>query len=87
MTGFEWFYFGGATLVGYGVITLLIGIIVSLYISEWKQLEKLDQEVKQINVLRRYVHDAYAQQLELSMYGETILEWDTTDTGSVQNIV
>lgn len=66
--------------VGYGVITLLIGIIVSLYISEWKQLEKLDQEVKQINVLRRYVHDAYAQQLELSMYGETILEWDTTDT-------
>lgn len=62
------------------MIALLIGAIVYLYISEWRQLEKLEQEVKHINVLRQKVHDAYAKKLELAMYGETILEWDATDT-------
>lgn len=73
-------YSKGILTVGYGVIALLIGAIVYLYISEWRQLEKLEQEVKHINVLRQKVHDAYAKKLELAMYGETILEWDATDT-------
>ena len=66
--------------VGYGMIALLTGIIICLYISEWQQLEKLEQEVKHINTLRQKVHDAYARKLELAMYGETILEWEATDT-------
>lgn len=53
-------YSKGKLAVGYGVIVLLIGAIISLYISEWRQLEKLEQEVKHINVLRQKVHDAYA---------------------------
>ena len=73
-------YSKGKLAVGYGVIALLIGAIVYLYISEWRQLEKLEQEVKHINVLRQKVHDAYAKNLELAMYGETILEWEATDT-------
>ena len=73
-------YSKGKLAVGYGVIALLIGAIVYLYISEWRQLEKLEQEVKHINVLRQKVHDAYAKKLELAMYGETILEWEATDT-------
>ena len=73
-------YSKGKLAVGYGVIALLIGTIVYLYISEWRQLEKLEQEVKHINVLRQKVHDAYAKKLELAMYGETILEWEATDT-------
>ena len=73
-------YSKGKLTVGYGVIALLIGAIVYLYISEWRQLEKLEQEVKHINVLRQKVHDAYAKKLELAMYGETILEWEATDT-------
>ena len=68
-------YSKGKLTVGYGVIGLLIGAIVFLYSSEWRQLEKLEQEVKHINVLRQKVHDAYAKKLELAMYGETILEW------------
>lgn len=51
----------------------MIGAIISLYISEWRQLEKLEQEVKHINVLRQKVYDAYAKKLELAMHGETIL--------------
>ena len=73
-------YSKGKLAVGYGVIALLIGAIVYLYISEWRQLEKLEQEVKHINVLRQKVHDAYAKKLELAMHGETILEWEATDT-------
>ena len=73
-------YSKGKLAVGYGVIALLIGTIVYLYISEWRQLERLEQEVKHINVLRQKVHDAYAKKLELAMYGETILEWEATDT-------
>ena len=48
-------YSKGKLAVGYGVIVLLIGAIISLYISEWRQLEKLEQEVKHINVLRQKV--------------------------------
>lgn len=66
--------------VGYVVITLLTGVIVYLYISEWRQLGILEQDTKHINVLREKVHDAYAKKLELAMYGETILEWEATDT-------
>ena len=66
--------------VGYGILALLTGAIVFLYISEWQQLRNLDQDVKHINVLRQNVHDAYAEKLELAMYGETILEWEATDT-------
>ena len=73
-------YFYKTIAFGYGMIVILISAIVYLYISEWRQLEKLEQEVKHINVLRQKVHDAYAKKLELAMYGETILEWDATDT-------
>ena len=66
--------------VGYGILALLTGAIVFLYISEWQQLRNLDQDVKHINVLCQKVHDAYAEKLELAMYGETILEWEATDT-------
>ena len=66
--------------VGYGVIALLIGAIVYLYISEWRQLEKLEHEAKQINTLRQKVHDAYAQMLDLTLYGEKVLEWNAEDT-------
>ena len=66
--------------IGYLVITLLVGTIIYLYISEWQLFTKFEQEAKHINVLRQKVHDAYAKKLELAMYGETILEWEVMDT-------
>ena len=57
------------------MIVILISAIIYLYISEWRQFEKLEQEVKHINVLRQKVHDAYAKKLELAMYGP--IHYDT----------
>ena len=68
------------------MIVLLIGAIISLYISEWRQLEKLEQEVKHINVLRQKVHDAYAKKLELAMHGETILTWVRYKFNQIANL-
>ena len=73
-------YSKGKLAVGYGVIALLIGAIVYLYISEWRQLEKLEHEAKHINMLRQKVHDAYAKMLDLTLYGEKVLEWNAEDT-------
>lgn len=73
-------YSKGKLTVGYGVIALLIGAIVYLYISEWRQLEKLEHEAKHINMLRQKVHDAYAKMLDLTLYGEKVLEWNAEDT-------
>ena len=56
-------YSKGKLAVGYGVIALLIGAIVYLYISEWRQLEKLEQEVKHINVLRQKVGIGFGRRL------------------------
>ena len=56
-------YSKGKLAVGYGVIVLLIGAIISLYISEWRQLEKLEQEVKHINVLRQKVGIGFGRRL------------------------
>ena len=56
--------------IGYAAIALLIGGIVFIYIHEWRELEQLEQESKEINMLRQKVHDAYAQMLDLTLYGE-----------------
>ena len=33
-----------------------------------------------MNMLRQKVHDAYAQMLDLTLYGEKVLEWNAEDT-------
>lgn len=65
---------------GYGIIIFLIGFIIYFYTNEWRQLEILQQESREINNLRQNVHNAYAQMLDLTLYGETILEWQEEDT-------
>ena len=47
--------------IGYAAIALLIGGIVFIYIHEWRELEQLEQESKEVNMLRQKVHDAYAK--------------------------
>ena len=66
--------------IGYAVIALLIGGIVFIYLHEWRELEQLEQESKEINMLRQKVHDAYARMLDLTLYGEKVLEWNPEDT-------
>lgn len=66
--------------IGYAVIALLIGGIVFIYLHEWRELERIEAESKEMNMLRQKVHDAYAQMLDLTLYGEKVLEWNAEDT-------
>ena len=66
--------------IGYAVIALLIGGIVFIYLHEWRELERIEAESKEINILRKNVLDAYAQMLDLTLYGEKVLEWNAEDT-------
>ena len=66
--------------IGYAVIALLIGGIVFIYMHEWRELEHIEVESKKMNMLRQKVHDAYAQMLDLTLYGEKVLEWNAEDT-------
>ncbi len=66
--------------IGYTIIVALIGGIVYTYLHEWRQMVLLEREVKEIHRLRQNVHEAYVHMLDLTMLGETILEWDEADT-------
>lgn len=63
--------------VGYTLIIVLIGGIVGTYLQEWRQLEALDAETRHIHQLRQSVHEVYVRMVELSLIGETVMEWDT----------
>ena len=43
-------------------------------------MEALEDETRRIHTLRENVHRAYAEMLDLTMFGETILEWEEGDT-------
>lgn len=66
--------------LGYTIIVALIGGIVYMYLHEWRQMNRLEREVKEIHRLRQNVHEAYVHMLDLTMFGETILEWEEADT-------
>lgn len=66
--------------IGYTVIVALIGGIVYTYLHEWRHMNRLEHEVERIHKLRQSVHDAYVHMLDLTMFGETILEWEEADT-------
>lgn len=64
---------------GYILIAMLIGSIACTSFYEWRKLETLEEENRQINIFRLQLHDAYVQMIELSLFGETILEWEEDD--------
>lgn len=66
--------------IGYTIIVALIGGIVYTYLHEWRQMNRLEREIKEIHRLRQSVHEAYVHMLDLTMFGETLLEWEETDT-------
>lgn len=46
--------------IGYTIIVALIGGIVYTYLHEWRQMNRLEREVKEIHRLRQNVHEAYS---------------------------
>lgn len=61
---------------GYVLIILLIGGIVYTWLGERHELETQEAENRQMNRLRQEVNGVYVRIAELSLLGETVLEWE-----------
>ena len=64
---------------GYILIFLLIGIIVYVWSYEWHKVEHLELENQKMNAFRQEIHHANICTMELSLMGETMLEWEDED--------
>ncbi len=65
--------------LGYALIALLMGAILFIWLGEWRDVEQQEKEYRQINHLREEVHNIHMQMIDLSLLGETVLEWDSID--------
>ena len=65
--------------LGYMCIVVLVGCITYIWHKEWQEIETLEIENQQINYLRAHIHDTYMCVVELSLSGETVLEWEDED--------
>ncbi len=72
-------YLRTKTAVGYALILLLIGVIVHIWLSERRDLEMLKAENERISGFRKEIQGIHVRMTELSLMGETILEWDDKD--------
>lgn len=64
---------------GYLLVTLLIGCIAYIWHNEWQEVEALESDNRQVDDLRKGINNIHIQLIELSLLGETILEWDNED--------
>lgn len=64
---------------GYIIIALLIGCVIYLWYCEWHKLEIIESKNRQIDKIRQKAHNVHMQMIELSLLGETILEWGNAD--------
>lgn len=71
--------FRNTILFGYILIAILVGSVAYTSFYEWQKLEGLEEENRQIDKFRLQLHDAYVRMIELSLLGETLLEWDADD--------
>ncbi len=65
--------------VGYLLITLLIGSIAYTWYREWQEVEALEVSNQQIDKFRKEVNRIHIRLIELSLSGETVLDWDEAD--------
>lgn len=72
-------YFRAMIAAGYLLLSLLAGGIMYLWLQEWQELEALEAENRRINAFRQEVHHTYARTIEISLLGETVLEWEDKD--------
>ena len=66
-------------LLGYLFIALIVCSICYIYNEEGRELDVLETANRRMNAFRQEVHHAYAQTIELSLLGETALEWEDKD--------
>lgn len=68
--------------IGYALILLLVGGIVYIWLSERQDMATLKAENERISDFRKEIHSVYVHIAELSLMGETILEWDSKDVSA-----
>lgn len=61
------------------LIITLIGCVIFVWFKVWHDYEELETKNRQINTFRQEVYHAYARTIELSLMGETVLEWEDED--------
>ncbi len=70
---------------GYLLIALLIGASAFISIHEWQQVRLMNERLREVHGLRKNVHEAYILLLDLTMLGETVLEWEKNDSAIYRN--
>lgn len=61
------------------MILILIFSIVYIWFKEHHKLEEMKEASHKISCLRQNIHDIYVRAVDLSLIGETILNWDDED--------
>ena len=65
--------------IGYTLIILLIGCIAYTWYLEWQEVRELESQNQQIDDFRKEINNIYIQLTEVSLLGETVLEWDNEE--------
>ena len=72
-------YLKKVVVSGYFLITLIIGCIAYTWHREWQEVEALEVSNQQIDKFRKEVNRIHIRLIELSLSGETVLDWDEAD--------
>ena len=64
---------------GYVLILLLIFGIVYIWLNEQNRQQELEATTYKIRSLRKDVHEVYMKVVDLSLIGETVLDWNEED--------
>lgn len=64
------------TAAGYLLMILLVGGIIYTWLGEWRDLERLEAQNRQIDDFRKEINEVHIQLIEFSLLGETILDWE-----------
>lgn len=65
--------------LGYLLMALLVIGIMYIWRKEWCDLEKLEVQNRHIDTFRQESHEIFVFLIELSLSGETVLEWEDAD--------
>ena len=65
--------------LGYLLMALLVIGIMYIWYKEWCDLEKLEVQNRHIDTFRQESHEIFVLLIELSLSGETVLEWEYAD--------
>ena len=65
--------------LGYLLMVLLVIGIMYIWRKKWYELEKLEVQNRHIDTFRQESHEIFVLLIELSLSGETVLEWEYTD--------